>query len=174
MKQTRWRVITGAPCSGKTTVIRVLAERGFPTIPETARAYIDEELGKGRSLVRIKSDLHAFEREILMRKVRIERDLPADAVIFLDRGLPDSIAYYRLDGIDPTEPMRFSRQIRYEAVFHFDRLRFQSDPVRSENDVIADRLDALIAEVYAELGYAAVRVAPVDVEQRVKAVLAGV
>lgn len=174
MKETRWRVITGAPCSGKTTVIRILADLGFPTVAETARAYIDEELGKGRSLARIKSDLHAFEREILMRKVRIERDLPADEVVFLDRGLPDSIAYYRLDGLDPAEPLRLSRQVRYEAVFHFDRLRFQTDPVRSENDVIADRLDRLIAEAYAELGYAPVRVAPVDVEQRVKAVLEGV
>jgi putative protein kinase ArgK-like GTPase of G3E family len=33
--QTKWHVITGAPCSGKTTIIDQLAEEGFQTVAES-------------------------------------------------------------------------------------------------------------------------------------------
>jgi len=32
--QTNWHVITGAPCSGKSTLIDQLADREFQTVPE--------------------------------------------------------------------------------------------------------------------------------------------
>ena len=38
--QTNWHVITGAPCSGKSTLIDQLANHGFQTVPESARLYI--------------------------------------------------------------------------------------------------------------------------------------
>jgi ABC-type Fe3+/spermidine/putrescine transport system ATPase subunit len=34
--QTNWCVITGASCSGKTTIIKLLANKGFQTVPEGA------------------------------------------------------------------------------------------------------------------------------------------
>jgi len=34
--QTNWHVITGAACSGKTTMIDLLTDKGFQTVPETA------------------------------------------------------------------------------------------------------------------------------------------
>jgi hypothetical protein len=34
--QTNWHVITGAPCPGKTTLIGLLADKGFWTAPEAA------------------------------------------------------------------------------------------------------------------------------------------
>ncbi len=56
MRMTRWHVITGAPCSGKTTVIRDLERRGFRVVHETARAWIEEELQKGRTMAEIRRD----------------------------------------------------------------------------------------------------------------------
>jgi len=47
MRQTNWHIITGAPCSGKTTVINEIERRGIRVIHEVARAYIDRQLGKG-------------------------------------------------------------------------------------------------------------------------------
>ena len=35
--QTNWHVITGAVCSGKTTLIDLLADKGFQTVPEIGR-----------------------------------------------------------------------------------------------------------------------------------------
>ena len=48
--QTRWQVLTGSACTGKTTLIQLLAEEGYTVVYETARLYIDKELAKGRTI----------------------------------------------------------------------------------------------------------------------------
>lgn len=45
--RTNWHVITGAPCSGKTTLIDLLTDKGFRTVPETARQCFENELARG-------------------------------------------------------------------------------------------------------------------------------
>jgi predicted ATPase len=158
LRLTRWCVITGAPCSGKSAVIGELARRGFRVVPEAARSFIDAELNKGRRLEDIKSDPTLFEGHIFRTKIRIEAELPAHEQLFLDRALPDSIAYYILEGLDPAEPRRQSRRVRYQRVFLFDRLDLVKDPVRSEDAVTAARIERLIENAYSELGYEVVRV----------------
>ena len=51
-----WYVITGAPCSGKTSVIREIEKRGYGTVPEAARTYIKQELAQGLTLDKIKEN----------------------------------------------------------------------------------------------------------------------
>ena len=168
---SRWSVITGAPCSGKTAVIHMLERRGYKVVHEVARAYIDNELMKGKTLPEIKADEWAFERHILMEKVRIESTLNRDEIIFFDRGVPDSIAYYRLNGLDSTEPFQKSGEVRYQNVFLFERLRFLADPVRSEDERTACRLNRLIEESYQSLGYDIIHVPLLSVEERTEFVL---
>ena len=45
---TNWHVITGGACCGKTTLIDLLAEQGFQTLPEIPRQYIEREVAKRR------------------------------------------------------------------------------------------------------------------------------
>ena len=47
--ETNWYVITGAPSSGKSSVIRELENLGYRVVHEVARAYIEEELKKGKN-----------------------------------------------------------------------------------------------------------------------------
>lgn len=171
-QMTNWYVITGAPCSGKTAVIRQLAKMGYVVVHEVARAYIDAELAKGKILEQIKADEWAFERHILMAKVKLEAALARDDIIFLDRAVPDSIAYYTLCGLDPAEPLQKSQTIRYRKVFLFERLTFLADPVRSEDEKTADRLADLIEESYQSLGYQPVHVPLASVAERTEFVLA--
>ncbi len=117
MQRTNWYVITGAPCSGKTAVISALEQRGYPVVHEVARAYIDKELKNGKSIAKIKSDVLLFERHILYKKIEIEKSLSKDATVFLDRGVPDSIGYYILEGLYPDEPIKKSKQTRYKKIF---------------------------------------------------------
>ncbi|MGD8470482.1 MAG: ATP-binding protein [Desulfobacteraceae bacterium] len=165
-------MITGAPCSGKTAVIRMLEQRGHKVIHEVARAYIDNELMKGKALTEIKTDEWSFERHILMEKVRIEARLKKDEIIFFDRGVPDSIAYYKLNGLNTAEPFQKSLEVRYQNVFHFERLRFLADPVRSENEQTARLLNRLITESYRSVGYDIIHVPLLSVEERTEFVLA--
>jgi predicted ATPase len=171
MRQTNWHVITGAPCSGKTTVIREIEQRGTRVIHEVARSYIDEQRGKGLRLEQIKADVLQFERHILLAKIRIEEALTDTEPVFLDRGVPDSIAYYRLEGIDPAEPIAFSHRARYRQVFFFERFELLKDGVRSEDDMMAAKLNDLLLEAYAQVGYDIIRVPPMPVADRTDLVL---
>jgi predicted ATPase len=168
---TRWHVITGAPCSGKTAVIEALARQGHRVASESARAYIDGLLAQGLTLAQIKADPLCFERSILLEKVRIEAALPRDQLIFMDRAIPDSVAYYRFEGLDPAEPLIHSRAVRYHSIFLLDRLVFECDGVRSENEESAARLEYLLADSYNALGYAIVRVPIMSIAQRTDLIL---
>jgi predicted ATPase len=171
MQETNWYVITGAPSSGKTTVIRALEQLGYPVVHEVARNYIDEELKKGKNIGQIKADILSFERHILYKKLEIETSLPKDEPVFLDRAIPDSIGYYILEGLSPDEPIRKSKQTRYKKIFLFERLRFEKDDVRSENDKIAAKLNGILKESYQMLGYAIITVPLLSVDDRVDFIL---
>jgi predicted ATPase len=146
MRITNWYVITGAPCSGKTSVISRIEQMGYRVVHETARAYINEELEKGKSLDEIKADMLIFESNIFYKKIKIENSLPEKAIIFLDRAIPDSIAYFRFAGLNPEEPEKESAAIRYRKIFLFERL---------------------IEETYVNLGYEITRVPVLPVSRRV-------
>jgi predicted ATPase len=169
--RTAWCVVTGAPCSGKTAVIRELAGRGFRVEPEAARAYIDRRLARGETLAAIKADNLAFERHILMAKVAVEKRLPADTLIFMDRAVPDSIAYYRIEGLDPAEAIHHGRRAGYRSIFLLERLAFRTDRVRSESDATAERIESLLVEAYEALGYPIVRVPLMGISKRADFIL---
>ncbi|RZB36830.1 MAG: hypothetical protein SRB2_01630 [Desulfobacteraceae bacterium Eth-SRB2] len=171
MQRTNWYVITGAPCSGKTAVIRALEQLGYPVVHEVARAYIDKELKKGKSIARIKSDILLFERHILYKKIEIEKSLSKDATVFLDRGVPDSIGYYIIEGLYPDEPIKKSKQTRYKKIFFFEKLLFEKDAVRSEDDKIATELDRILKESYQTLGYEIISVPILTVKDRIDFIL---
>lgn len=171
MHQTNWHVITGAPCSGKTSVIKEIERRGIRVIHEVARGYIDRQLGKGLRLEQIKADVLQFERHILQEKIRIEDALTETEPVFFDRGVPDSIAYYHLEGLDPAEPLAYSRRTRYRRVFFFERFDFSQDEVRSEDELLAAKLNGLLLEAYAQIGYDIIRVPVMPVADRTDLVL---
>jgi predicted ATPase len=171
MLHTNWYVITGAPCSGKTSVICELERLGYSVVHETARAFIDEELKKGKTIEQIKSDGLTFERHILYTKIKIEESLSKKEIIFLDRAVPDSIAYFKSAGLNPNEPMKKSKLVRYKMIFLFERLEFEKDRVRSEDHTKATELEQLLEKAYQSLGYHMVRVPVLSVEKRTDFIL---
>ena len=171
-ENTHWHVISGAPCAGKTAVIDQLSLRGHRVVHEVARAYIDQRLTEGATLEEIKADPLAFERHILFEKLRIEARLPKEDHIFLDRAAPDSIAYYEIEGLDPTEAIEHSRRFRYQTVFMLERLPYEKDKVRSETDTSAIRIASLLERGYTDLGYTIVHVPVMAIAHRVDFVLA--
>ena len=87
--QTKWCVITGASCSGKTTLINLLPEKGFPIVPEAGRKYFERELAKGRTITEIRDNQAAFTRQVYDLMLEHENGLPTEEIHFLDRALPD-------------------------------------------------------------------------------------
>ena len=39
-------------------------------------------------------------------KIGIEKDAPKDKIVFFDRGIPDSIAYYQTSELNPKEALK--------------------------------------------------------------------
>ena len=170
--QTNWHVITGAPSCGKTTLIDQLANRGFQTVPEGARRYIEKEMAKGQTNHPILENPTALQRTIKDMQLRIERGLPPADVAFLDGAVPSSLAWYRAFGLDPNQILPDCFHHRYASVLLLDPLPFQTDEERvAEVAAIAGHIHEWQARDYGALGYKVVRVPVLPREERLAFVL---
>jgi predicted ATPase len=169
--QTSWHVITGASCSGKTTLIDQLAEHGFKTVPEVARDYIEREKAKGLTIEEIRADQAALTRQVYQMMIEREQRLRTIETAFLDRGLPDACAFFRYAGMDPNQVLLDCFQYRYASVFLLDRLPYQRDGVRAADDETAEYFDAWMSRDYHTLGYEVLRVPVLAPEDRLDYVL---
>lgn len=171
MSETNWYVVTGAPSSGKTALVRELEKLGYRVIHEMARAYIETQMEQGRTLEEIRADKRSFENWILHAKIGIEAHLPKDQVIIFDRAVPDSIAYFEVAGLDAKEAIEKSPRNRYKKVFLLDRLPYEVDHARIEDSQIAIRLHQSLEQSYKMLGYEVTRIGVMPVEDRLELVL---
>lgn len=169
--QTNWRVITGAPSCGKSTLINLLADRDHQTVPECARTYMEGELAKGRTIGEIHAEGTALQRAILNLQLEVESRLPAQAPIFLDGALPGSLAWFRLFGLNPNDIIPLCFHHRYASVFILDPLPLYNDGLRFEDKALSGFLDLWLERDYCDLGYNAVRVPVMPPEDRLAFVL---
>jgi predicted ATPase len=169
--QTNWQVITGAASCGKTTLIDLLAAKGYRTVPETARLYIDGEMAKGRTIREIRANGPAFQRLLIDLQLQIERGLRPSDLLFLDRGVPDCFAYCRVFGSNPNELLRDCFHHRYASVFMLDPLPFHKDGARDEDASIAGYLGEWHIRDYRAFGYDIVKVPVLPPEERLAFVL---
>ena len=169
--QTNWHVIAGALSCGKTTLIDQLAAQGFRTVPEGARLYLETERARGRTTAEIRSNLAALQHGIVDMQLRIEGELRATDVAFLDRAVPDCLAHWRVFGLNPNEILTECFRHRYASVFLLDPLPIQRDGFRPEDEAVAAFTDEWIARDYSSLGYQVVRVPVLPIQERLEFVL---
>jgi len=171
MSETNWYVITGAPSSGKTTLVKELEKQGHRVVHEVARAVIETEMEQNRTLKEIRSDKGYFENLVLSTKIDIEARLPKDEVIIFDRAIPDSVAYFEIAGLDTEKALSKSPRNRYRNVFMLDRLSFQKDHARIEDHEMAARLDRSLEASYRRLGYEVTRIGVMPVKDRLRLII---
>lgn len=163
-----WNVITAGPSAGKSSTIRELASRGYRTAPEAARILFDQAISEGRDpeIVREDDDFHQQVEQI---DRKIERNIPKNEVVFLDRSLADNIAYRELSGSDRTwryNELDAECYDKYDSVFLLDRIEFSDDPVRSEDEQQAREIHGTIKQAYEKLGYSVIEVPVMPVDER--------
>ncbi len=134
INSSNWYVITGGPSSGKTTVLNELAKLGYLIYPEAARVFIDEEMAKGKTLKEIRGNETEFQKQVLKIKIKVEKEAPKDKIIFFDRAIPDSIAYYQICGLDSKEVLKFCQRKVYRKIFFLEQLPFDQDYARVEDN----------------------------------------
>ncbi len=170
--KNNWYVLTGAPSSGKTTVLEELKKKGYKVYEEWARVYIDQEIKSGRSIQEIRKDESQFQEKILDLKVNFEKTLHSQSTLFLDRGIPDSIAYMKLCGI-PIKPQfqQILKKCSYKKVFLLELLEYKIDYARTESQKDAFILDSLLKASYKDLGMELIKVPKMSVEKRVNFII---
>ena len=164
--QTNWHVITGAPSCGKTTLINLLAKAGFRIAPEGARLYLEQELTKGQTIEQVRSDIIHLQCCIKDKQLEIEHALPANEFIFLDRAIPDCLAWYRVFGMNPNEFLQNCFHYRYASIFMLDRLPLAQNGLRFKDETLQSFTHEWHTRDYLALGYPIIRVPVMPPEER--------
>jgi predicted ATPase len=165
-------VVTGGPGSGKSSLITALAEQGIATMPEAGRAIIQDQVAIGGDALPW-ADRAGFAGQMLDWELRSHgeaRVLPGP--VLLDRGIPDVIGYLRLCGLPvPEHAERAAVAFRYNrTVFiapHWPAI-YAPDAERKQDEAEAAATQAMMARVYAELGYDLVPLPLASVAERVR------
>ena len=171
-KITEWYVITGGTSSGKTTTVELLKQRGYKTTIEHARHYIDTQRVTGKTTEEIRANQLVFQRGILDMQVEQEKQLAPDEVVFLDRALPDALAYYHFLNLPEDKKIQdATREVSYKKVFILDPLPLQRDYARTEDSADQKRIHELLTEVYQSLSFPVIHVPVLPPEERVDFIL---
>jgi len=168
-----WHIITGGPSTGKTTLQDELAKLGYKTIAEAARLEIDDAVAQGMTAEELREDEKRFQDSVVHRRVELENKLDPNETVILDRGMQDSLAYYRYYQFE-IEPwvQELVDQSRYGLVFLMEPLGFlKRDYARTEVNDFNDYITDLLFDAYNEYGMNPIRVPAVSVPERLEIVL---
>lgn len=161
-------VITGGPCSGKTTLIdnlekfNKLENRNFQMIPEIPRIVIQKALDKGKPHpFSEQGNPKATEEKFIKKQVKFEKNIErnfSSETIFCDRGLFDILAYCKYYKLKIPENFEQKKAIHkpYKKIFLLDlpkESQYIQDEVRIEPYAQALIIHNLIKETYKEFGY---------------------
>ncbi len=171
-KQTNWYVITSGPGSGKTTTVNLLKERGYITTFEHARHYLDTQRLKGKTIEEVRKQQREFQLGVLDMQIEQENQISPDVQVFLDRAIPDALAYYRFLNLPEDEKLTDAlRTVFYKKIFMLDCLPLMKDYARTEDEEAPQKIHALLIEVYKSLGFPIIPVPVLKPEERVDFIL---
>jgi predicted ATPase len=159
-------IITGGPGIGKTTVIEILASKGYRIVPEAARMVIEEEEIKGSDVLPW-VNLQKFQEVVAERQMYFE-ETNRDQITIHDRGIIDGFAYSSLGGVKHPEIIEKLGRGRYEKVFILDPLPFYvDDPSRRETREEGLKIHDAIIKAYSFFDYSLIIVPVLSPEERV-------
>ncbi|MGS2739351.1 AAA family ATPase [Sinomicrobium sp. M5D2P17] len=176
-EEKRFYVFTGGPGVGKTTTLQALSRPGLECVPEVAREIIREQMdSKGNALPW--KDKKKYRDMMLSRSIDSYRSAkerkPTDILLF-DRGIPDSLAYSRLENISLSEESENEiHRYRYNSkVFLFPAWEeiYRLDEERKQDFEEALKTYEVMRETYTRLNYEIVELPRTNLEDRVKFIL---
>lgn len=114
-----------------------------------------------------------FQLGVLNMQIEQEASLSPQEIVFLDRAIPDALAYYKFLKLSPDEKLLDAlAKVSYKKIFILDNLPLVKDYARTEDEVAQKKIHDLITEVYESLPFPVVHVPILPAEHRVDYVLA--
>lgn len=168
-------VIIGGPGTGKTTVIDGLLKRGFCCYPEISREVTMEAKKQGIEQLFLENPLLFSELLLEGRKKQFQSALSEQhQMVFLDRGIPDVLAYMHYIG--DSYPAFFDAACRehlYTRIFILPPWEeiYTSDDARYENFEQAKLICDHLTETYRNYGYSLIEVPKGTVDSRIDFIL---
>lgn len=168
-------VLTGAPGSGKTTLIDALRDRGMQCVQEAAIDVIEaliDEMGLEEQANWRRYNMEAFQSRVLARQKELEQSVEIGKKCFFDRSAYDGISYLSLfnDGQFPANYLDDVREHSYDVVVFvspLDALDLRAESGRNETEEEAQRLGDEFQAMYQREGFTIVHLPPAPIEQRV-------
>lgn len=168
-------VILGGPGTGKSTVIESLTAMGYCCYPEISRQVTIEAQKNGIDQLFLTNPLLFSELLLEGRIKQFENALlEPHPIVFLDRGIPDVLAYMHFIG--DQYPAHFENpciEKIYSKAFLLPPWQeiYKSDLERYESFEQALEIQSHLIETYNKYGYELIEV-PIDtVENRIKFIL---
>jgi predicted ATPase len=169
-------VIIGGPSSGKTTLIEKLKENGHICYPEVSREVIKEAQERGIEQLFLEQPL-LFSELLLegrIKQFQKAKEEEESNVVFLDRGIPDVLAYMHYIG--DSYPSFFDEACRenvYSKIFILPTWKeiHISDEERYESYEQAVLIQDHLIETYQKYGYKLIEVPKDTVENRMQFLL---
>ncbi|MDT0676823.1 ATP-binding protein [Autumnicola musiva] len=168
-------VITGGPGTGKSSIVHQLENNGQTCLHEISREVIREAQLHGIEQLFLEDPL-LFSRKLLEGRIsqfHEAEDFPVNH-IFIDRGIPDVLAY--MDYFDTRYAEEFiapCENYRYDFIFILPPWKsiYKSDNERYESFDEASRISEYLETTYKIYGYQPVIVPEASVEERTNFIL---
>ncbi len=168
-------VITGAPGTGKSTVIEELFRRNFLCMKEISREVTLKAREKGFEQLFLTKPL-LFSDLLLEGRLKQYKNatIQKSEIVFFDRGIPDIHAYMNYISVNyPEKYIEISNNYRYDFVFLMPPWEeiYISDNERYENFEQALAIHNHLERTYKDLNYNIIEVPIGDVAKRTEFIL---
>lgn len=163
-------VITGAPGTGKTTIIKALRDLGHHCFEEVSRDVIRKYQTEGISNPFL-THANAFSERLFLERIQQFKNAEniSQKIAFYDRGIPDVIAYLDYKNALITDDYLIqAKKNRYTKIFITPPWEaiYAKDNERFETFEDAKLIHKSLLKTYKSLGYQTVSVPLENVAQR--------
>ena len=153
-------------------MVNLLRERGYTTTIEHARHYLYTQRIKGRTIEEVRKSQVEFQLGVLNMQIAQEASIAPEQMVFLDRAIPDSLAYYYFLNLEPDKRLLDAlKKVSYKKIFILDLLPLVNDYARLEDQAEQKKIHDLITEVYESLHFPIVQVPLLPQEERADFIL---
>ncbi|WP_310556356.1 ATP-binding protein [Flavobacterium sp.] len=168
-------VIIGGPGTGKSTIIDGLVAKGYSCYPEISRQVTLEAQENGIDQLFLEKPL-LFSELLLEGRIKQYQDAQNELqeIVFIDRGIPDVLAYMHYIG--DSYPEFFDKachNYKYTKIFMLPPWReiYISDNERYENYEQAKEIYKHLVETYQKYNYNLIEVPKDTVDNRILFIL---
>lgn len=168
-------VIIGGPGTGKSTLINQLVKQGYCCYPEISRQVTVEAQKMGIDQLFLEDPL-LFSQKLLEGRIKQFNDAKKEnhPVVFIDRGIPDVVAYLNYIGDDyPAHFEEACMNCTYSKIFMLPPWEeiYESDNERYENFAQSEEIFVHLKSTYESFGYELIEVPKDTVANRVQYIL---